>query len=141
MPQLKEHIDTITDLMLGAAYADKRLEGEEVKAIRQLLCKILGVDQLPEAQAARMKSFNPAKHDPIAAAQSLGELSDEERHKVMDLIATVNDADDVVDLDEDAYLRKVAKGLGLSEDDIKDMTIEILEDDLLEQFFDAAFDE
>jgi uncharacterized tellurite resistance protein B-like protein len=141
MAKLKEHIDTITDLMLGAAYADKRLEGKELDAIRSMLCKLLGVDDLPAEQAARIKAFNPAKHKPVAAAQSLGELTDEERSKVLDLIASVNDADDVIDMDEDAYLRKVAEGLGLSAEDIDDLTIEIIEEDDLDHFFDEAFEE
>ncbi len=141
MANLKEHIDTITDLMLGAAYADKRLEGNELDAIRNMLCKLLGVDEVPEAQAARIKSFNPAKHNPVAAAQSLGELTEDEQTKVLDLIASVNDADEVIDLDEDAYLRKVAEGLGVTGDRLDSLTIEIIEEDDLDSFFDDAFEE
>ena len=141
MANLKEHIDTITDLMLGAAYADKRLEGKELDAIRNMLCKLLGVDELPEAQAKRIKSFNPAKHNPVTAAKSLGELTEDEQTKVLDLIASVNDADDVIDMDEDAYLRKVAEGLGVTGDRLDSLTIEIIEEDDLDSFFDDAFEE
>jgi uncharacterized tellurite resistance protein B-like protein len=136
MPKLKDHIDTITDLMLGAAYADKRLEGKELDAIGNMLCHLLGVSALPDAQKARIKAFNPAKHDAVAAAKSLGPLDDEERRKVLDLVASVNDSDDELDLDEDAYLRKVAKGLGVPDDELGDLALEILEEDDLDRFFE-----
>jgi uncharacterized tellurite resistance protein B-like protein len=136
MPKLKDHIDTITDLMLGAAYADKRLEGEESDAIANILCHLLGVDELPDAQRSRMRAFNPAKHDPVAAAKSLGPLDEAERRKVLDLVASVNESDDEIDLDEDVYLRKVAKGLGVSDEELGDLALEILEEDDLDRFFE-----
>jgi uncharacterized tellurite resistance protein B-like protein len=136
MPKLKDHIDTITDLLLGAAYADKRLEGDELDAISNMLCQMLGVDELPDSQRARMKAFNPAKHDAVAAAKSLGPLGEDERRKLLDLVASVNEADDEIDLDEDAYLRKVAKGLGVSDEALGDLALEILEDDDLDRFLE-----
>jgi len=129
---MKEHIDTITDLLLGAAYADKRLEGDEVRAITKMVCKLLGTEELPEAQAARLKAFNPAKFDLEAAAGSLSGLPDDDKKRVLDLIASLNESDDVIDLDEDAYLRKVAGAMGVDESVIAEHTIEILSDDDLD---------
>lgn len=128
---MNEHIDTITDLLLGAAYADKRLEGDELVAISKMLCKLLGVDELPSAQTSRISAFNPAKFNVSTAASSLSSLSDDDKHKLLELVASVNESDDVIDFDEDAYLRKVAEGLGVDDEKIQDMTIEILsEEDL-----------
>jgi uncharacterized tellurite resistance protein B-like protein len=132
---MKEHIDTITDLLLGSAYSDKRLEGEELRAINKMICKLLGTDEVPAEQAARLKSFNPAKFDAAAAAASLKSETSEHKRKILELIASVSESDDVIDMDEDAYLRKVAKGLGM-ENEIDDLTIEVLEDDDIEHFFD-----
>lgn len=129
---MKEHIDTITDLLLGAAYADKRLEGDELAAITKMVSKLLGTDSLPEAQSARLKAFNPAKFDVKEAAASLASLSDDDKKKVLDLVASLNESDDVIDLDEDAYLRKVADALGVDESVIAEHTIEILSDDDLD---------
>jgi hypothetical protein len=134
---MKEHIDTITDLLLGSAYSDKRLEGEEMSAINKMICKLLGTDEVPEAQAARLKSFNPAKFDAVAAAKSLAGETTEHKRKILELIATVSESDDVIDLDEDAYLRKVAKGMGM-ENEIDDLTIEVLEEEEIEHFFDEG---
>lgn len=128
---MKAHIDTITDLLLGAAYADKRLQGDELQSISAMLCKLLGTDALPQAQTDRIGAFNPAKFDVKAAAGRLRFESAENKRKVLELVASVSESDDEIDMAEDAYLRKVAAGLGLSDADIKDLTIEVLEDDEL----------
>jgi uncharacterized tellurite resistance protein B-like protein len=137
---MKEHIDTITDLMLGAAYADKRLEGKELAAIRSMAIKLLGSPALPQTTENRIKSFNPARFDVKTAARSIAKLTHEQKHKVLELVATVTDSDDELDLAEDAYLRKVAEGLGLGAEDLEGMTIEILEEDELEGFLDDVED-
>ena len=129
---MKEHIDTITDLLLGAAYADKRLEGDEIDAITKLICKLLGTDGLPDAQAAQLKGFNPAKFDVAAAGSALSSLSGDDKKRVLDLIASVNESDEVIDLDEDAYLRKVASALGVDDAALAEHAIEILSDDDLD---------
>lgn len=133
---MKEHIDTITDLMLGAAYADKRLEGQELAAIRSMVVKLLGSPALPQATENRIKSFNPARFDVRTAARSIAKLTHEQKRKVLELVATVADSDDELDFAEDAYLRKVAEGLGLGDEDLEGMTIEIVEEDELEGFLD-----
>jgi uncharacterized tellurite resistance protein B-like protein len=134
---MKEHIDTITDLMLGAAYADKRLEGRELDAIRSIVTKLLGAPALPQAQEERIKSFNPARFDAKAAAASLATLPAEGKRTILELVATVTDSDDEHDMAEDAYLRKVGEGLGVPADELAGMTIEVLEDDELEGLLDG----
>jgi hypothetical protein len=129
---MKEHVDTITDLMLGAAYSDKRLEGDEIASISQLLCKLLGTSKLPDAQTQRIGGFNPAKFDVKKASASLAKLSAADKRTVLELIAKVNESDETIDLDEDAYLRKVALGMGMKESEIGDLTIEVLPDDEVE---------
>lgn len=133
---MKEHIDTITDLLLGAAYADKRLETKERDAITAMLTKLLGVSDLPDAQRDRIKAFNPAKLDVKAAGSKLALLSGDEKRKVLDLVASVTESDDEIALAEDKYLRKVAEGLGIPESEIESLTIEIIEEDDLDQFFE-----
>lgn len=133
---MKQHIDTITDLLLGAAYADKRLESKEREAIGAMLTKLLGVSALPDAQRDRIKAFNPAKLDVAASAGALASLAAADKRKLIDLVASVNEADGEIDLAEDAYLRKVAQALGLPDSEIDDLTIEMIEQDELDQFFE-----
>ena len=130
-----EHIDTFADLLLGAAYADKRLEGREKETIRALLERVAGQSPLPEALEARMKAFNPAKHDARGAAETLWFLSKEDKRTVVDLVAKVTEADGEIDLAEDDYLRKVALGLGMSDEEIAEFTIQIIEEDELDGLF------
>ncbi|MEM7154827.1 MAG: TerB family tellurite resistance protein [Myxococcota bacterium] len=124
---LRQHTDTITDLLLGAAYADKRLEGEELTAIRTMIARLVGTVTVPSRIEDRIRAFNPAKHDIAAATGSLKDLGADDKKTVIELVASVNDSDDELDFDEDAYLRKVASGLGLSDDEIAGLTLEIIE--------------
>lgn len=129
---MKQHIETITDLLLGAAYADKRLEGRELDAIRSMLCKMLGATTLPLAQEDQIKAYNPAKHDARQDATSLAALPNERKRKIIELVASVTESDDEIDFAEDAYVRKVAEGLGLSAEEIAELTIEVLEEEALD---------
>jgi len=110
---MKANIETITGLLLGAAYADKRLEGQEIDQIRSLLLRLLGAEQLPSSCADQIATFNPAKFDAASAAASLQDLDEGDRRKILEMVAAVHEADDEIDLDEDEYLRTVAKGLGI----------------------------
>jgi uncharacterized tellurite resistance protein B-like protein len=127
---MKEHVETITNLLLGAAYADKRLEGDEIATIERVLCALLGSDELPQAQRDQISSFSPAKFDVAAAAATLEGLGDD-RRKVLEMITAIHDADEELDLAEDAYLGKAAAGMGLSDQEYKDLTLQIVEVDEL----------
>ena len=124
---MKQHIETITRLLLGAAYADKRLEGTEVSRIEAILRQVLGGEPPPEL-SAELRSFNPAAFKVDSAAATLQGLELADKRKLLELIASVNDADEVLDLAEDAYLRHVAIGMGVAEAEIADLTLEVLED-------------
>jgi uncharacterized tellurite resistance protein B-like protein len=122
---MKEHVETITNLLLGAAYADKRLQGDEVASIRGLLTKLLGVDSLPSAQSDQIATFSPAKFNADEAAGSLKVLSADDRRRVVDMVAAVHESDEELDLAEDAYLKRVAKAIGLSDDEIGELTLDV----------------
>src|SRR5689334_2213884 len=121
---MNDHILTITDLLLGAAYADKRLEGRETTQIRALLSKLAGKTKLPDAVEARFKAFSPAAFDLESAAKRLAGLGDD-RHKVLEMIAAVTESDEEIDLAEDLYLRRAANAMGLAEDEFRDLVVDI----------------
>ena len=125
---MKQHIETITQLLLGAAYADKRLEGAEVARIEQILRQVLGAE--PEADTrARIDAFDPEAFNVHSTAATLIELDAGEKRKLLELIASINDADDELDLAEDAYLRHVALGMGMEESEFADLTLDVLDDE------------
>ena len=127
---MKQHIETITRLLLGAAYADKRLEGAEISRIEAILRQVLGGEPPPELLAA-LRSFNPAAFKVDSAAATLQGLELADKRKLLELIASVNDADEELDLAEDAYLRHVAVGMGVPEAEIADLTLDVLDDEEL----------
>ncbi len=124
---MKEHVEAITDLLLGAAFADKRLEGVEVNTIQKLLCKLMGTETIPAAQADQMSRFNPARFEVEQRCAGLSDLAASQRMEVLRMVAAVNDADEELDMAEDNYLRKVAKALELPEDAYDTLTIEVEE--------------
>jgi uncharacterized tellurite resistance protein B-like protein len=128
---MKAHIETITDLLLGAAYADKRLEGREKDQIRSLLGKLAGSDTLPDAIESRFIDFQPAGFDAVAAGRTLAGLG-ADRRRVLEMIAAVTESDDEVDIAEDQYIRKVAEGMGLAEKQFRDLVVDFQEIDELE---------
>jgi uncharacterized tellurite resistance protein B-like protein len=127
---MKQHIETITRLLLGAAYADKRLEGAEVARIEAILRQVLGGEP-PAELLASLRSLSPAAFNVHSTAATLKELEAADKRKLLELIASVNDADDELDLAEDAYLRHVALGMGVDEATIADLTLDVLDDEEL----------
>lgn len=128
---MKDHILTITDLLLGAAYADKRLEGRETDKIRSLLTKLAGTASLPANVEARFKAFSPAAFDIDAAGKKLAGLGND-RRKVLEMVAAVTESDDELDLAEDRYLRQAAEAMGLNQKEFSDLVVDFSEIDELE---------
>jgi uncharacterized tellurite resistance protein B-like protein len=126
---MKQHVETITQLLLGAAYADKRLAGAEVTRIRAILTQILGGSALDPRHEEALASFNPAAFNVHASAASLQGLDSRDKRTLLELIASVNDADDELDLAEDTYLRNVALGFGVPESEFTDLALEVLAED------------
>ncbi|PCC72890.1 Tellurite resistance protein TerB [Nannocystis exedens] len=123
---MKQYIEQITQLLLGAAYADKRLAGAEITRIRSLLSTLLGGAEVPEALLRLINTFSPAAFNVQEVASRLDGLSREEKRKLLELVASVNDADEELDLAEDIYLRTVAAALGLPQEEFSDLALEIL---------------
>jgi uncharacterized tellurite resistance protein B-like protein len=128
---MKNHILTITDLLLGAAYADKRLEGQEKDKIRSLLAKLLGSDSFPAEVEARFKGFSPAKFDVDAAGKKVSHLGDD-RRKILEMVAAVTESDEEIDQAEDRYLRRVAAAMGLKDQEVNDLLVDFDEIDELD---------
>lgn len=121
-----DRIDDITDLLLGAAYADDEMADSEQRMITELLAKLLG-GSLPDGLSARIAVFDPAEFDVASCARSFAGVPEETKHKLLGLIAAVHEADEEFDFAEDDYLRAVAKELSLADPDLSKYTIEFEE--------------
>lgn len=116
----------LADLLMGAAYADDHFDGREGEVVREKLAAWLDVDELPNTIESRLDSFDHTTFDLSVTVSLLGIDDAKTARKVLELVAAVHDADDVTDLDEDAYLKELASALGVPEEDYADLQLEVL---------------
>ena len=122
---MRDRIDVIADLLLGAAYADDHLHEREQMTIRTLLRRIAGEAELPAGLAARIDFFDPAEFDLEATATAFANDPDDAKRELLELVGAVHDADDVLDLAEDDYTRRLAAALGVADDRLADLVVEV----------------
>ena len=120
---MQDRIDAICELLLGAAYADDFFHESEKKTINELLLKLMD-GELPDELKARIEEFDPAAFEIEAQASQIADDSDDDKYKLLELIAAVHAADDEFDFAEDEYVRDVAKALGLAPEGLTRFTLE-----------------
>ncbi len=129
---MTDRILEIVDLLMGAAHADKELRSEEERVIRQLLARLLAADELPPEVDARVRGFEPTRFDLVGTAARFAADSDQDKRKLVELVAAVHDADEEIDLDEDTYLGELAGALGMPDVAVADLTLDYEVEDLRE---------
>jgi len=118
-------LEHIADLLMGAAYADGRLEGSETEAVRKILGELVE-GEVPVALLGRIDNFDPGSFDVGATCRALQLPGHADRRALLALLAHVSDADDVHDLDESAYIRKVADAIGARDEDCAGLAAEVV---------------
>ena len=121
---------TVTDLLLGAVYADERLEGQELQAVRGLLQELIGSDSLPSEVELRIQEFDPEDFELSEVAAEFEPDDSVSKRRLLELVAAVFDADGEVDFAEDDYLRHLAEAMGMDSEDYEDLVIEYEVDDV-----------
>lgn len=124
----------ICDLLLGAAHADASFRDEERDTVRDLLEELSGGEALPPEVEARIASFAPAGFDLAAAAAPFHEDPVEEKRRLLHLVSAIHEADEELDLDEDAFLKGLGAALGLPDDEVKELSLEFEVEELQESF-------
>jgi uncharacterized tellurite resistance protein B-like protein len=119
--------ELIADLLMGAAHADAQVDKVELDAVKKLLCQFTGSPSLSARLEQRVASFDPKRFDIRATVSKLHLKTDVEKRKLVELVAAVEQADDVIDLAEDAYLRRVADALGLPPAAYEDLTVDVID--------------
>jgi uncharacterized tellurite resistance protein B-like protein len=122
-----DRIAHVADILLGAAYADGTKHGSEEARLRKLLGELLGNEALPAALDARIGAFDPKTFDLAATAAVFAGDPDDRKRQLLELVAAVGDADDVLDSQEDDYLVKVAKAIGAPRSAYADLVLEVEE--------------
>lgn len=125
-------VSYLTDLLMGAAHSDKQVESVEINKVRDIIKKIIGKKEIPASIEERINNFEPEKLDikktVSALVDNFKELqtSKEKKRKIIELIAAIHDIDEVLALEEDEYLGKIAEALKLDPEDYKDLKLEII---------------
>lgn len=114
----------VTDILLGAAHADGTSDGTEVLAVRDLLKELHGGKDLPSDIEARIEGFDPKKFSVEKAVAELKKTSKLEGRKLLELCATIRDADEEIDFAEDEYIKSVGKALGMKASEYADLTLD-----------------
>lgn len=124
----------ICDLLLGAAHADSHFSDREQVTVRELLADLFGSEELPPEVEARIDGFQAGSFDVKAAAAPFSGDPDDEKKKLLYLVAAVHEADEELDFAEDDYMRALGKALALPADALDDLVIEVEAEDLKEDF-------
>jgi uncharacterized tellurite resistance protein B-like protein len=125
---MKDRLPLVTDLLMEAAYADDKLEGEEQDAVKRLLREILDVQTLPMDLAFRIEEFDPKRFDRAEAVAAFAGDSPALKRRLLELIAAVHVADGEIDFAEDAHLRAVGAALGLPPEAFKELVVDVVEE-------------
>lgn len=116
-PDAREDADSVrpvANLLLGAAHADGRVCDQERETVRDLLCQLVGAEELPPALEEHLRDFNPKRFDLREAAEEFREQSSTSDRRLLELVRKVCDADATVALQEDNYMIALALALSLA---------------------------
>ena len=130
---LTDRIIPLCDLLLGAAYADADYKDREEAEVRSLLEDLCGGELTVELET-RIAAFDPATFDFAAAVAHFAKDPDDDKKRVLVLVAAINDADEEVDFAEDEYLRKLCAALALPAESLGGMTVDIEIDEMRDVF-------
>ena len=129
---LSDRIVPLCDLLLGAAYADKQFKDREREEVTGMLSDLAG--SLTPELTAQIDGFDPKKFDLAKTAAAFASDGEDERRRLLFLVAAINDADEEHDFAEDEYLRSLAKALALPAAALDGLIIDVEVEELKETF-------
>ncbi len=122
--KVRDRIDVITDLLLGAVYADGQFLASEQKAVRRMLCDLTVRPNLEPEVEARIAAFDPSAFDITALAQDFIADPPMNKRRLLELVAQLCLADGEMDLAEDDYLHMLATALGMRPTEYQDIVLD-----------------
>jgi uncharacterized tellurite resistance protein B-like protein len=130
---LPDRIAQMCDLLMGAAYADAEFKDREREEVRGMLEDLSGAKLTAELEA-QIANWDPKKFDLTTTATAFKSDPEDDRRRLLFLVAAINDADEETDFAEDDYLRSLAKALDLPTSALEGMTIDIEVEEMREDF-------
>ena len=89
---------------------------------------------LTPALEQRIAKFDPKKFELAKTAALFHDDPEDDRRRILFLVAAIHDADDEIDFAEDEYLRALAKALGLPDAALAGLTLDVETDELQQTF-------
>ncbi|MEM9193008.1 MAG: TerB family tellurite resistance protein [Myxococcota bacterium] len=132
--KVRDRIDVLIPLFLGAVHADERLEPSEAKALENLLADLLLQPELPASVRAQIDAFDPGSFDLREAAAAFAEDPPMRKRRLLELVGRMCHADGVLDFEEDAYMRTLAEALEMKPEEYQDLVLDYDIEELRESF-------
>lgn len=127
-----DRVFPLCELLLGAAYADGELAEEEKLEVRALMVEMAG-EMRVEVEAC-IASFDPARFDLHTTASAFRSDPEDDRRKLLLLACKVSEADDLMHLAEDDYLRQLATALALPASALDGLVVDVDIEEIQEAF-------
>ncbi len=121
---MEDRVNAVCDLLMGAAFADKKFDDAERKVVEEHLASLMPDGKLGEELTERIAKFAFEELDPVEMAAKFSEDSKEDRIGLIEIISSVSAADEEYDFAEDEYLLTVAAALKLSREDVAEFALE-----------------
>ncbi len=125
---MKDRLPIVADLLMDAAFADQRLEGDEKDAVKRLLRELLDTQALPMDVDFRIDEFDPQKFERAAAAAAFAGDPPALKRRLLELVAAVHAADGEIDFAEDEHLRALGAALGLPPESFSELVVDVVEE-------------
>jgi lipopolysaccharide/colanic/teichoic acid biosynthesis glycosyltransferase len=140
-PTEHEYLTALTDLLLAAARADGEICRRELRAIRRILSRLSGSEEVPEWLEQHIARFDLSHFDFEKTTARLRDLHAEQRRHVMELVREVCDADNAFGLEEERYLIGLVFALSLDQREVSDLVVHQATglDGIPKRAFDIAF--
>jgi uncharacterized tellurite resistance protein B-like protein len=122
--KVRDRIGPIVDLFLGAMYADHRFADEEKRAVTRMLCDLICRPELPAELARHVEEFDPTTFDLAKTASDFASDPPMNRRRLLELVAQLCVSDGELDLDEDEYLHRLARALGMEPSEYEDIVLD-----------------
>jgi len=122
--KVRDRIAPIADILLGAVHADGRQRGVEKQAVRALLRDLIVRPELPAELEARIDRFDPHTFRLDEVAADFQRDPPMQRRRLLELVAKICLADGEFDIDEDDYLRRLARELRMQPHEYEDLVLD-----------------
>jgi len=119
-----EQLKATGEILLAAAHADGRFQPEEEGEIRRVLCDELACDTLPADLVDHLDGFEPDTFELPEACARLRLFGREDRLWILGLVAGITEVDNIHDLDESHFIRRLARCIGSEPDEYAGLTVD-----------------